>query len=391
MAYTYKPYQDSEDTKKKYQAYDAHQATRPGEFVFNRQQDLDSARDAWQNRDAFQYNAADDGMYQQMVDRYIQQGKMAMQDTMGQAAAMTGGYGNTWAQNAGQQAYQGYLNGINDMAPQYYQMALDRYQMEGENLYNQYAALSAEEQQAYGRHMDAQNLWQQQSDALKADADSGRMFDWEQYAAGVANDQWQASMEFEQEQARIDQENWEKTFNANAASQSRQDAESRAAVLASLGDFSGYQQMYGLTDEQVKQLQDQYAASQIETPTIYKYMRQDENGNYVFSSGGKEYTYAPGINPYTSTMNSDVKYGAFSNGYQPNNIKGQKLSKSGITDVVNGVTQNVWKTPDGKLWIWDGTKNQYLEYDDGRQPQKNTADGVAGLSGVGGNHFRTKS
>ena len=105
MAYTFKPYQDSEDTKKKYQAHDAHQATKPGEYVFSRKQDLDSARDAWQDRDPFQYNAADDGMYQQMVDRYIQQGKMAMQDTVGQAAAMTGGYGNTWAQNAGQQAY----------------------------------------------------------------------------------------------------------------------------------------------------------------------------------------------------------------------------------------------------------------------------------------------
>lgn len=371
MAYTYKPYQDSEDTKKKYQAYDAYQATKPGEYVFNRQQDLDSARDAWQNREAFQYNAADDGMYQQMVDRYIQQGKMAMQDTMGQAAAMTGGYGNTWAQNAGQQAYQGYLNGINDMVPQYYQMALDRYQLEGENLYNQYAALSAEEQQAYGRYVDNLNLWQQQSDALKADADSGRMFDWEQYAAGVANDQWQASMEFEQEQARINQENWEKTFNANADAQAKQDAANRASVQASLGDFSGYQQLYGLTDEQVKQLQDQYAASQTVTPTTYSYMRQDENGNYVFYSGGKEYAYAAGVNPYTSSMNKDVENGTFENGYQPNNIDGTPLEPTGETDVINGITTPIYKTANGKLWIWDDMSNSYLSYGEEEKPQIN--------------------
>ena len=97
------------------------------------------------------------------------------------------------------------------------------------------------------------------------------------------------------------------------------------------------------------------------------FSRVDDNGNYVFYIDGKERTYSPGVNPYTGTKNSDTKYGTFSNGYQPNNVGGKQLSKSGITDVVNGVTQNVWKTPDGKLWIWDGTKNRYLEYDDGQK------------------------
>lgn len=223
MAYTFKKYDDSEDTKKKYQAYQNHQSTKPV-YSFDRQQELDDARDAWQNRGQFQYNMADDGMYQQLVDRYVQQGKMAMQDTSGQSAALTGGYGNTWAQNAGQQAYHGYLQGLNDMTPQLYQMALDRYQMEGENLYNQYAALSAEEQQAYGRHMDAQNLWQQQSDALRAEAEAGRNFDWEQYVTGeqlgygayrdqVADQQWNDQMDYQKAQDKLTQENWEKSFN----------------------------------------------------------------------------------------------------------------------------------------------------------------------------------
>ena len=78
------------------------------------------------------------------------------------------------------------------------------------------------------------------------------------------------------------------------------------------------------------------------------------------------------MNPYTGTKNGDIKYGTFNNGYQPNNVGGQKLSKTGITDVVNGVTQNVWKTPDGRKWIWDGTINRYLEYDDGSIPSDTT-------------------
>ena len=346
MAYNYRPYQDSEDTKKKYQAYEADKATRPGEYTFGKQAELDSAQDAWQNwqNRSFQYNAADDGMYQQMVDRYLQQGKMAMQDTMGQASAMTGGYGNTWAQNAGQQAYQGYLQGINDMAPQYYQMALDRYQMEGENLYNQYAALSAEEQMEYGRHMDELNLWQAQNDALKAEADESRALDWQQYATDIANQQWQAN------------------FEANAAAQEREHAAERAGVQAGLGDFSGYQQLYGLTDEQVKQLQEQWEASQTGTPTTYNYMRTDADGNYVFNYGGKEYTYGKGINPYTNDVNPDTAKGVFANGYQPDNVNGDKLERTGETDVINGRTQPVYRTSDGQQWIWDETLNAYQKY-----------------------------
>lgn len=348
MAYNYRPYQDSEDTKKKYQAYETHKATRPGEYTFGKQAELDSARDAWQNRDAFQYNAAEDGMYQQMVDRYIQQGKMAMQDAMGQASTMTGGYGNTWAQNAGQQAYQVYLNGINDMAPQYYQMAQDRYQMEGENLYNQYAALSAEEQMAYGRHMDAQNLWQAQNDALKAEADESRAFGWQQYATDIANQQWQAN------------------FDANAAAQARQEAESSAAVKASFGDFSGYQELHDLTDEQVKQLQEQWEASQGTTPTYYNFMRKDGDGNSVFQYGDKEYTYGNGVNPYTNDVNPDVANGVFANGYQPDNVNNNPLERTGITDVINGRSQPVYRTMDGQRWIWDETLNAYLKY--GEEP-----------------------
>jgi hypothetical protein len=94
------------------------------------------------------------------------------------------------------------------------------------------------------------------------------------------------------------------------------------------------------------------------------FSRVDDSGNNVFYINGKEHTFAPGINPYTGSKNPDIKNGTFSNGYQPNNIGGEKLSKTGETDVVNGVTQNVWKTPDGTKWIWDGTQNKYLRYED---------------------------
>ena len=68
-----------------------------------------------------------DALYQQYRDLYTQQGQMAMMDTMGQAAAMTGGYGNSYAQTAGQQMYNQYLGKLNEVVPELYQQAYNRY------------------------------------------------------------------------------------------------------------------------------------------------------------------------------------------------------------------------------------------------------------------------
>lgn len=107
----------------------------------------------YMNRDPFNYDFNSDALYQQYKDKYVQQGKMAMQDTMGQAAAMTGGYGNSWAQSVGQQAYAAQLQNLNDVVPELYQMALDNYNREGEEMLNKYALYSAEEQKDYERYL----------------------------------------------------------------------------------------------------------------------------------------------------------------------------------------------------------------------------------------------
>ena len=48
----------------------------------------------------FEYDINQDELYQQMAERYRQQGNLAMRDTMGQAAAMTGGFNSSAAVNA---------------------------------------------------------------------------------------------------------------------------------------------------------------------------------------------------------------------------------------------------------------------------------------------------
>lgn len=109
------------------------------------------------NRQKFSYDVGSDPLYQQYKDRYLQQGQTAMRDTMGQAAALTGGYGSSYAQGVGQQAYDRYVQGLTDKIPELYSAAYSRYQDEGNNLMQQYALAKDKEDSEYSR---AQNEYQ---------------------------------------------------------------------------------------------------------------------------------------------------------------------------------------------------------------------------------------
>lgn len=127
----------------------------PGDFTFAHQQGWDDVFNKIMNREPFTYDVNGDALYQQYKDQFITGGKMAMMDTMGQVAAMTGGYGNSYAQSVGQQAYQGHLQQLTDKIPELYGMALDKYNSEGDELRNQYALYSDQYDKAYGQHRDS--------------------------------------------------------------------------------------------------------------------------------------------------------------------------------------------------------------------------------------------
>ena len=182
MAYQYKNYEESDAVKQYRQQLDQIQQQRPGEYQSKWQQQMDGLLSQYQNRKPFQYDINDDAMYQQMVDRYVQQGQQAMMDTMGQSAALTGGYGNSYAQTAGQQTYQNYLQGVNDMLPQYYQMALDRYQSEGDSILKQYNLMANQEDMEYSRYNDQLNRYFADLDRAQSVYDNERNTDYNLWA-----------------------------------------------------------------------------------------------------------------------------------------------------------------------------------------------------------------
>ena len=94
------------------------------------------------NREDFEYDVDKDTLFQQALSSAMSSGRTAMQDTIGQASALTGGYGSTYATSAGNQAYNAYIEDAYNNLPEYYQMALEAYQMEGQEMYNQLGMLN---------------------------------------------------------------------------------------------------------------------------------------------------------------------------------------------------------------------------------------------------------
>ena len=107
------------------------------------------------NRPGFSYDPGSDPLYQNYKNQYVQNGRRAMEDTMGQATSLTGGYNSSYAQAVGQQQYGDYMTKLSAEVPNLYAQARSAYDKEGDDLYNRYNMAMAMEQQQYARDRDA--------------------------------------------------------------------------------------------------------------------------------------------------------------------------------------------------------------------------------------------
>lgn len=156
--------------------------------------------------------------------------------------------------------------------------------------------------------------------------------------------QWEEEMAFQKQQAELAQQQWEKEYNLSKQSISQ--SYGGGSSSGSSGSSSGSTQL--------------------------------TNGGAT--STGQTSANGLGImtNPYTGTVNPDTRYGVFNynktgHGYQPDNVNGAKLSKSGKTvsqmlqttgntgsTGVNIDDQNVWQA-NNKFYVWDGSMNKYVD------------------------------
>lgn len=253
------------------QKLDQTQAAKPT-YAGTYDQDVASAYSNILNRQPFQYDLGDDALYQQYADKYMAAGKLAMKDTMGQAAALTGGYGSSYGQKVGQQTYDQYLTGLQDVALDMYDRAYGRWQDEGARLKDAYGLAKDMADTEYGRYMDTYGQW---------NTDRG-------YATDEANTAWNRAYQMGGD------------AYARATSEADQEYERNmdyAQNLASYGDFSGFAQLFG--EDRAKEMQKvwnsgnpdlAYRSGKINAEE-YRAMTGEYPAGYVAPGGGGSGSY----------------------------------------------------------------------------------------------------
>ena len=215
--FEYGAYKPSDTVSQAEALLQQHMAHRPGQYQSTWESQINDTLQQILNRKKFSYDLNGDALYQQYRDQYVNQGKLAMMDTMGKAAALTGGYGNSYAQSVGQQAYQAYLQQLNEVVPELYGMALDQYNQEGDALYDQAALMAQMEDQDYGRYRDQLSDYYAELERLANDSryqsetDYGRWADDRNFAYGQYADD--RNFNYQTERDKIADEQWQKQYD----------------------------------------------------------------------------------------------------------------------------------------------------------------------------------
>lgn len=219
---------------------------KPGDYNSQYQDKIDQILDDLLNGKQPAYDFSTDPIYQQYKDNYIKQGQMAMIDTMANAAALSGGYGNSYATTVGNQAYQAYLSELNNVIPELANAAFARYQAEQEGKRVNVGILQGLEESAYGKYRDQLSDWYANRDYLTGRYDTEYQKDYGSYRDKVSDWEADRAYEFQQEQARLEQERWEREY-----------ALSKAKTYSSVGGGSSSRSssvsgIDKLTDDQLK-------------------------------------------------------------------------------------------------------------------------------------------
>ena len=165
------------------------QANKPQSYNSKYGAALDSILQQIQNPEKFNYSFDGDELFKYYADQYTQKGKQASMDAMGQAAALTGGYGNSYAQQVGNQAYDQYLLSLYDKGMDLRDRAYQQYQDQLADRYNKFNTLSQADQTDYGRYRDTVGDWENERGYYTDLYNNERNFDYGQYRDKVGD--WQ--------------------------------------------------------------------------------------------------------------------------------------------------------------------------------------------------------
>ena len=237
-------YTPSQNVLDAYNKLQEQAGTKPSPYVSQWSDQLEELYNQIVSRgkEGFDYDLNGDSLWQQYKDQYVNLGRRAMEDTMGNAASLTGGYGNSYASTAGNQAYQQYLTQLTNMIPELEGRAYERWRDQGEDLYNQYGLVADRENQEYGRYRDLFSDWMNERNYLTDMYNNERNFDYGSSSdsynrlmalANMQNqDYWQnISNQFAEREMKLKEDEfaWQKDQAEKAASSSGSSSGSRSS------------------------------------------------------------------------------------------------------------------------------------------------------------------
>ena len=215
---------------------------------------IDELTEAILNREAFTYDPEKDPTYQQYKESYTRSGERAMQDTLGQVSARTGGLASSYAGSAAQQTYDNYMGALADKIPELKQLAYSMYQDEGNTQRANLEMLVALEQGDYAKYAD-----------LLAQYNTDRSFDYGVHRDNIGDERYNNEWNYSVGRDQIADKRYEDETAYNRETYKDETeynrAMAKAQTLAAGGDFSGYKAL-GYTDQEIAGLKSAYNKAQ---------------------------------------------------------------------------------------------------------------------------------
>ena len=180
-------YQPNEAVQTAQQNMQNVQNMRPQTYNSKYSGALDSILQEIQNPKPFKYSFNDDELFKYYADLETQNAKKANINAQGQAAALTGGYGNSYGAAAGAQAYQEALLPLYERGMQLAQFARDNYDKDQQRPYDQLGALQGMDESDYGRYRDAMSDWRQDEQNARDVYENERNFGYNEYVDALNN------------------------------------------------------------------------------------------------------------------------------------------------------------------------------------------------------------
>jgi len=205
-------YSESAGTAEKRQAYEDILGSAPGAFSSGYSGMIDTLIEELGSRGEFSYDPFEDPAFMSYRRMYENDGRMAMMDAMGAAAGLTGGYGSTYSQAAGQSAYRNYLTKLNELIPEFYDMAKGRYDSGTDSLLARLSAAGDMYDREYRQYASMLDAYDSRLAAARSDYADARDQDYRMYSDML--DYYMKLADMEQDQANFAQKNeWDELYD----------------------------------------------------------------------------------------------------------------------------------------------------------------------------------